>query len=96
MGAVMGISQAAVDKLTECMNYVGIAFQIIDDVLNVANSEESMGKGVVAEDLHERKFTLIVDLLRDHSEFLSLFLIKEKSEAVIFRLLQIINESGVL
>jgi geranylgeranyl pyrophosphate synthase len=34
------------------MNNVGIAFQIIDDVLNVANSEESTGKGVVAEDLH--------------------------------------------
>jgi geranylgeranyl pyrophosphate synthase len=34
--------------------------------------------------------------LRDNEEFLQLFFIKEKSEAVILRLLQIINESGVL
>lgn len=96
MGAVMNIDQQAVDKLTECMNNVGIAFQIIDDILNVANSEECMGKGVVAEDLHERKFTLIVDHLRDNDEFLELFFKKEKNEAVILKLLQIINESGVL
>lgn len=76
MGAVMSVSQEAIDKLAECMNNVGIAFQIIDDVLNVENSEECMGKGVVAEDLHERKFTLIVDLLRNNEEFLSLFLLK--------------------
>lgn len=52
IGAVMGISQAAVDKLSECINYVGIAFQIMNDILNVANAEECASKGVVAEDLH--------------------------------------------
>jgi geranylgeranyl pyrophosphate synthase len=52
MGAVMQIDNEATNLLTECMNNVGIAFQIIDDVLNVANSEECMGKGIVAEDLH--------------------------------------------
>jgi geranylgeranyl pyrophosphate synthase len=52
MGAVMGIGQEPLEKLTDCMTNVGVAFQIIDDILNVANSEESMGKGVVAEDLH--------------------------------------------
>ena len=78
------------------MNNVGIAFQIIDDVLNVANSEESMGKGVVAEDLHERKFTLIVDHLRNHEEFLALFFLKQKTPNTVLKLLQIIHESGVL
>jgi geranylgeranyl pyrophosphate synthase len=48
MGAVMQIDNEATNLLTECMNNVGIAFQIIDDVLNVANSEECMGKGIVA------------------------------------------------
>lgn len=96
MGAVMDIDQQAVAKLTSCMNNVGIAFQIVDDILNVANSEQCMGKGIVAEDLHERKFTLIVDMLRDNEEFLSLFFTKQKNQATILKLLQIINESGVL
>ena len=45
---------------------MGVAFQITDDVLNVSNQETNMGKGVAAEDLHERKFTLIVDYLREN------------------------------
>lgn len=45
------------------MNYVGISFQITDDILNLG---KGMGKGVVAEDLHEKKFTIIVHFLRQH------------------------------
>jgi len=32
-----------------------------------------MGKGVIAEDLHEKKFTIIVHKLKEDDEFLSLF-----------------------
>jgi len=37
-----------------------------------------------------------VDLLRDNEEFLALFFLKQKTPEVILKLLQIINESGVL
>ena len=63
LGAIMKINKESVAVLADCMTNVGIAFQIIDDVLNVSGSD-SLGKGVIAEDLHERKFTLIVDMLR--------------------------------
>lgn len=43
------------------MNYVGLAFQVTDDVLNLTNN---LGKGGLAEDLREKKFTPIIDCMR--------------------------------
>lgn len=63
VGAVMQINNQSIKLLTQCMSNVGIAFQIIDDVLNVLDND-CLGKGVVAEDLRQQKFTLIVDMLR--------------------------------
>ena len=49
IGVVVGISQKNVDVFTRVMNYVGISFQITDDILNLSRG---MGKGIIAEDLH--------------------------------------------
>jgi geranylgeranyl pyrophosphate synthase len=50
------------------MNYIGISFQITDDILNVTHRKESgMGKGIIAEDLYEKKFTLIIHFLRGNT-----------------------------
>ena len=45
------------------MTCVGIAFQVTDDVLNLT---KNLGKGEVAEDLREKKFTLIVHSMRQN------------------------------
>lgn len=54
------------------MNYVGLAFQVTDDVLNLT---KNLGKGELAEDLKEKKFTPIINYMRDNAEFMDLFII---------------------
>jgi geranylgeranyl pyrophosphate synthase len=51
LSVVLGIDKKAESTLLDCVNGVGIAFQIADDLLNLARCDK-MGKGVVAEDLH--------------------------------------------
>lgn len=67
IGVVVDISEKNMEIFYRVMNYVGISFQITDDILNLSRG---MGKGIVAEDLHEKKFTIIVHFLRDHDEFM--------------------------
>jgi octaprenyl-diphosphate synthase len=56
---------------------VGIAFQLIDDVLDFISTEDKLGKPV-ANDLREGKLTLpLIYLLEDHPEY------REKLEAVM-------------
>jgi geranylgeranyl pyrophosphate synthase len=38
VGAVLKVDQEGIRLLAECMSNVGIAYQIVDDVLNVSNS----------------------------------------------------------
>ena len=49
LGIVLKLDEEAIGLITECMNYIGISFQITDDILNIENC---MGKGIIAEDLH--------------------------------------------
>ncbi len=44
------------------MNYIGLAFQVTDDVLNLS---KNIGKGEIAEDLREKKFTPVINCLRN-------------------------------
>lgn len=46
------------------MNYVGIAFQVTDDVLNLT---KNLGKGEIAEDLKQKKFTPIINYMKENS-----------------------------
>lgn len=79
IGVVLQISRGTIDRMIKVMDCVGISFQVTDDILNVTSREHAMGKGIVAEDLHEKKFTVIVHHLRDHTEFISLFMRANKS-----------------
>lgn len=57
-GAIIGRAPArSVEKMTEYGLYLGMAFQIVDDVLDFWGDEEQLGKPV-GSDLSERKFTL--------------------------------------
>jgi len=49
IGVVLNVDTKTIDNLSHLMNYIGISFQITDDILNLTRG---MGKGIVAEDLH--------------------------------------------
>lgn len=49
IGVILEIDAKTISVLTHLMNYVGISFQITDDILNLTRG---MGKGIIAEDLH--------------------------------------------
>ncbi len=60
LGAVLAdVSEATEDQLGEYGRNLGVAFQIVDDVLDLTASEETLGKPV-ASDLREGKATLPV------------------------------------
>jgi octaprenyl-diphosphate synthase len=58
-GVLAGASDADVARLSEYGRNLGMAFQIVDDVLDLTASEEVLGKPV-ASDLREGKATLAV------------------------------------
>ncbi len=62
------------------MNYIGLAFQVTDDVLNLS---KNIGKGEIAEDLREKKFTPIIHCLRNDERFIELFVRDEKDEKTV-------------
>lgn len=45
IGVVVGIDSNNIEVFIKVMNYVGISFQITDDILNLS---KGMGKGVIA------------------------------------------------
>jgi octaprenyl-diphosphate synthase len=66
MGSVLaGATEAEEDDLATYGRAVGLAFQIVDDVLDLTASEEVLGKPV-ASDLREGKATLAVIHSLDH------------------------------
>ncbi len=93
IGVIVGMSPKNLEIFYKVMNYVGISFQITDDILNLSRG---MGKGIIAEDLHEKKFTIIVHFLRNHDEFMEEFIHPKKSDGSIKRMLQIIEEKNVI
>lgn len=57
MGAIYaGGSEAEIDKLSEFGEHVGLAFQIVDDILDVEESSEVLGK-TAGKDAHQQKIT---------------------------------------
>ncbi len=46
-----GVHESILLKLTEFGNFVGLAFQICDDVLNVVGSQDQLGKAVGSDEL---------------------------------------------
>ncbi len=67
LGAVLaGASEELEEQLGEFGRNLGIAFQIVDDVLDLTATEEVLGKPV-ASDLREGKATLAVVHAFEHA-----------------------------
>lgn len=60
IGAILaGASDGRLEKLSRFANYLGLAFQIQDDILGMFGSQEKLGKPVTS-DLKEGKKTLLI------------------------------------
>jgi octaprenyl-diphosphate synthase len=59
-----GADEATVERVTNYGRKLGLAFQIVDDLLDLEGEEESTGKSL-GTDLAHRKMTLPLILLRD-------------------------------
>jgi octaprenyl-diphosphate synthase len=67
LGAILGgASEALEEQMGEYGRNLGIAFQIIDDVLDLTATEEVLGKPV-ASDLREGKATLAIVHTMEHA-----------------------------
>ncbi len=58
-GLVAGLDRPTVDTLTEFGRYYGLAFQVVDDILDIVATDEHLGKPS-GNDLHEGIYTLPV------------------------------------
>ena len=58
-GLVAGLDRPMVDTLTEFGRYYGLAFQVVDDILDIVATDEHLGKPS-GNDLHEGIYTLPV------------------------------------
>ena len=55
IGAVMaGATQEEIEKIEKVAKYVGLAFQIQDDILDVTSSEEVLGKPILSDEKNEK------------------------------------------
>ncbi|MDQ6672406.1 MAG: polyprenyl synthetase family protein [Chloroflexota bacterium] len=63
-GLLAGMSQAQVDGLREYGECLGLAFQVVDDILDFTSTAEELGKPV-GGDLRQGTITLPVILMRD-------------------------------
>ena len=56
IGAVLaGASKTEVQKIEQIAKYVGIAFQIQDDILDVTSTVEVLGKPIHSDEKNEKK-----------------------------------------
>jgi geranylgeranyl diphosphate synthase type II len=54
-GALLsGASEAALDALREYANHVGVAFQIVDDILDVTGDDATLGKSAGSDVKHDK------------------------------------------
>jgi octaprenyl-diphosphate synthase len=102
LGAVLGGFEGAEENaLAEYGRYAGLAFQLVDDLLDFTASAKQLGKPVLS-DLKEGKVTLplIYAMENGHREARELVaqVLKEKEFATVRpeKLVALVNESGAL
>ena len=64
-GQLVGLSPVQVDALREYGDSLGLAFQVVDDILDFTSTEQELGKPV-GSDLRQGIVTLPVILMREH------------------------------
>ena len=94
-GLVAGLERPAVDTLTEFGRCYGLAFQVVDDILDIVATDEHLGKPS-GNDLHEGIYTLPVirALNTDCGPQLRNLLGKAVSDANVRSALQLVRASG--
>lgn len=69
MGAIIGgASKEDVDHLYKFGNYIGLAFQLMDDLLDVYGNSENFGKRIGGDILCNKKTFLLISALNDSRE----------------------------
>src|SRR2546430_607364 len=66
-GQLCGLSSVQIDALRSYGESLGLAFQVVDDILDFTSTEQELGKPV-GSDLRQGTITLPVILLRDGGE----------------------------
>jgi len=64
-GIIAGLDRAATERLADIGRNMGMAFQLVDDLLDLTSTQETLGKPVVS-DLKEGKMTLPVSFVMKH------------------------------
>ena len=94
-GLVGGLDRPMVDTLTEFGRYYGLAFQVVDDILDIVATDEHLGKPS-GNDLHEGIYTLPVirALGTSYGPQLRDLLGGTVSDATVRSALQLVQASG--
>ncbi|WP_420432148.1 polyprenyl synthetase family protein [Candidatus Poriferisocius sp.] len=94
-GLVAGLDRPTVDTLTEFGRYYGLAFQVVDDILDIVATDEHLGKPS-GNDLHEGIYTLPVirALGTSYGPQLRHLLGGTVSDATVRSALQLVQASG--
>ena len=94
-----GVNEARVESTKDFGHYFGMAFQIIDDMLDYVGRRTEMGKNV-GDDLTEGKPTLPLLLAIKHSHSVEAKVIRDaiqsRSADALQDVIAIVNKSGVL
>lgn len=87
------------NNLISISDYLSVAFQIKDDLLNISDSELSKSKGVIGEDIFEGKYTLMVihtlqNHLRNSERLKEILHMKTKDPELIKEAIEILRENN--
>ncbi len=101
-GAILaGAKQAQIDRLFRFGIYLGRAFQIKDDILDMFGQEDKIGKSILS-DLQEAKKTLLIwyaynNSGKDNKSLIKkIFLKRRVNKSDLLRIRKIIKDSGAL
>ncbi len=89
-----GMSAAQIDGLRDYGEHLGLAFQVVDDILDFTSTEQELGKPV-GSDLRQGMITLPVILMRDRHLADGRVRAAFESEDVDLQL-QLVQESGAI
>jgi geranylgeranyl pyrophosphate synthase len=93
-GILAGLDEHQVDALRQYGQSLGLAFQVVDDILDFTSTEQELGKPV-GSDLRQGTITLPVILLRDGKELDGRYQAAFESDDVDLQVL-LVQQSGAI